>query len=496
MKETSLRYTTSSSLLLIAGCIGMLALPRMATLKAAPAYPIKVHSSRRYLIDQNNKPFPIFGDSGWDIIAYLNPTDQKGYFADRSGKGFNCILTSLLCWTYIKGKSDASSYDGKIPFTTPGDLTTPNPAYWSEIDSMVSLAATYNLCMILVVSETGINGIPSTNSWLTVFRSAGTKGCFNYGVFLGNRYKNRPNIIWEHGNDYTISSSDDLLLRAVIDGIRSVDSNHIHTAEVDKPTSTKFARNDLTSDDPTLWANCDFNFAYTAFPSYATCFLGYNLSGYKPVILGESTYESEGGTDTDAGTPLVLRRQEWWASLAGTAGQLYGNHYTWLFGYGGNNWRSHLSDTGTVQLTYLFDFFSPLQWYNLLPDHLHTFVTAGHGSSFTKFSASTARGTIPADTYQTAALSLDRSLGIVYAAAGTRVTVDMSKMSGLSTARWFDPSNNTYTTISESPFPNTGTHNFSTPGKNHAGDTDWILVLTSNVADPGDSSAAVQSPRY
>ena len=48
------------------------------------------------------------------------------------------------------------------------------------------------------------------------------------------------------------------------------------------------------------------------------------------------------------------------------------------------------------------------------------------------------------------------------------------------TARWYDPSNGTFTAIAGSPFANTGSRNFTPAGNNHAGDGDWVLVLESS----------------
>ena len=45
------------------------------------------------------------------------------------------------------------------------------------------------------------------------------------------------------------------------------------------------------------------------------------------------------------------------------------------------------------------------------------------------------------------------------------------------TARWFDPSANTFTVIAGSPFSNAGARQFTPPGKNSAGEPDWVLVL-------------------
>ena len=58
------------------------------------------------------------------------------------------------------------------------------------------------------------------------------------------------------------------------------------------------------------------------------------------------------------------------------------------------------------------------------------------------------------------------------------ITVDMSKLSGSSvTARWYDPTNDTYSTVAGSPFANIGTRQFTPPGNNAEGSSDWVLVL-------------------
>ena len=57
----------------------------------------------------------------------------------------------------------------------------------------------------------------------------------------------------------------------------------------------------------------------------------------------------------------------------------------------------------------------------------------------------------------------------------------MSKLSGTVTARWYDPTAGTFTDISGSPFANSGSHNFTTPGNNADGDEDWVLVLELSV---------------
>jgi hypothetical protein len=58
-----------------------------------------------------------------------------------------------------------------------------------------------------------------------------------------------------------------------------------------------------------------------------------------------------------------------------------------------------------------------------------------------------------------------------------KVTIDMAKLSGPVTAQWFDPTNNSFTPIAGSPFPNSGSRHFTPPGNNSAGNGDWVLDL-------------------
>ena len=73
-----------------------------------------------------------------------------------------------------------------------------------------------------------------TIGWLDTLRTNGAAKAFAYGQYLGDRYKNFPNIIWMHGNDFQSwrNAADNALVQAVARGIRSVDSNHIHTVEL------------------------------------------------------------------------------------------------------------------------------------------------------------------------------------------------------------------------------------------------------------------------
>jgi Protein of unknown function (DUF4038) len=67
--------------------------------------------------------------------------------------------------------------------------------------------------------------------------------CYRFGVFLGNRYRDFPNIIWAFGNDYDEEAwsvtPTDVAVMAVAHGILSQDKNHLVTLELGGPLGTK-----------------------------------------------------------------------------------------------------------------------------------------------------------------------------------------------------------------------------------------------------------------
>ena len=120
-----------------------------------PAYPLKVSGNRRYLVDQNNTPFLIAGESPQALMVNLSEAEAEEFFANRQSHGFNTVWINLLCKPYTGGRADGSTYDGILPFTTPDDLATPNPAYFDRCDRMLRLAAKHGLLVMLDPIETG-----------------------------------------------------------------------------------------------------------------------------------------------------------------------------------------------------------------------------------------------------------------------------------------------------------------------------------------------------
>src|SRR6516165_9603582 len=100
------------------------------------AYPVKASSNNRYLIDQNNSPFMIVGDSPHRLIGRLSKSDAEFYMANRQRYGINTLWVELLCNDATACNVDGTTFDGIPPFTTPGDISTPNSVYFQRVDDM------------------------------------------------------------------------------------------------------------------------------------------------------------------------------------------------------------------------------------------------------------------------------------------------------------------------------------------------------------------------
>jgi DNA-binding NarL/FixJ family response regulator len=114
-----------------------------------PAYPLKASDNGRYLVDQNGTPTILVGDSPHSLFVNLSTQQADTYFGNRASYGINALWIEVLCNTYTAGRPDGSTYDGIIPFTTPGDMSTPNPAYFRRLDQMVRLAANHGIQIVM-----------------------------------------------------------------------------------------------------------------------------------------------------------------------------------------------------------------------------------------------------------------------------------------------------------------------------------------------------------
>ncbi len=208
-----------------------------SALTTNPAFPLKVSANNRCLVDRDGAPFLMAGDSPQSLIGNLSEDEAAAYVANRETYGINALWINLLCNAGSGCGSDGATADGLVLFTVPGNLSTPNPAYFfRRAEDVIRLADKRGMVVILDPIE--------TVGCLGTLRANGVTNAYGYGQYLGNRYRDVPNTIWMHGNDFQSSqdSDDRSLVQVVARGIRDANPNHLHAVELNFLTSGSLER--------------------------------------------------------------------------------------------------------------------------------------------------------------------------------------------------------------------------------------------------------------
>ncbi len=285
-----------------------------------------------------------------------------------------------------------------------------------------------------------------------------------YGHFLGKRYARFRNLCWMHCGDRNPDASLAECARRIARAIREEAPHHLHTAHLEH----EFASAAFFHGEDWL----DVNMAYTYGASYLHVLPEYRRKDpVRPVILGETGYEGEPNAiellpdarNGDLWNPYRIRRNAWWAVLSGASGYCAGTRL-WRFE---SNWRDVLNTESSRQAPLIRRLLESLPWWRLRPDEDHALVTAGYGA-WKK-----------AD-WVAAALAGDGSAALAYLPGPGTIQVALGRLRGPVAAAWFDPASGKTSPANGSPFPASGDRSFSSPGKNAAGDGDWVLVLKAD----------------
>jgi hypothetical protein len=415
-------------------------------------FSLKISENRRYLVDAKGKPYFLLGDTPW-FLQKIPLEDVRRVMDDRKAKGFNTLFLEILDDSRLPSRD---AY-GNIAFQPELDITKPVEAYWRYADAVMDEAAGRGFFVIMSELWYGYG----KGLWMHHVTPGSAR---TYGHFLGRRYARFKNLMWMHcgdrNPDQRLADSANELARA----IRQEAPHHLHTAHMEH----EFSSADFFNREAWL----DVNMAYTYGASYLQGTREYQRKDpVRPVILGETGYEKEPNAiellpDAQKGdlwTPYRIRRNAWWAILSGACGYCAGTRL-WRFE---PNWREVLNVKSSQQAPLIRRLLESRSWWRLVPDTPHELVTAGFGQWK------------QAD-HVAAAVAEDGTLAIAYLPGSGTIQVDMGRLREPVSAAWFDPTNGQHKSIEGSPFDNKGRRDFLSPGKNSAGDSDWVLILQTS----------------
>ncbi|AGA57434.1 hypothetical protein Theco_1268 [Thermobacillus composti KWC4] len=295
---------------------------------------LRIGNGGRHLALEDGRPFFWLGDTAWELFHRLTIEDAEHYLRTRSGQQFTVIQAVVLA--EFEGVTTANAY-GRLPLKTganglpdPGQPDTDGPnSYWDHVDAIIRLAESLDLYIALLPT------------WGDKFNKAWGKGpeiftpdnAWRYGRWLGERYRDAPNIVWVLGGDSS--------------------SRQLH-------------------DEPWL----DFNMIQSGhgeaiISSDARVLVDYGREPVKPVLDAEPCYEDHPiGFKAANGyfDAADVRKAAYYALLSGACGHTYGHHSVWAMADGpmagagshgnpGNyivmSWRDALRRPGAEQMRWL-----------------------------------------------------------------------------------------------------------------------------------------------
>lgn len=414
-------------------------------LSAAPvAFPIGPSEDRRYLIDSQGRPFFVHADTAWNLPKKLTLDEAKDYLDDRTRRGFTAVLLHAVG----KEQGPMTNRAGHDPFAPTDDILKPVEAYWKHLDAVLAECERRGLLVFLAPLWIRWGGTDK-QGWRNQLTDLNARP---YGQFLGERYGKHRNLVWILGGDANPKEKTEAI-RKLASGIREKAPGQLLTVH-NAPENASAAH--FADDD---WL--DINLAYSYREVYRHILPEYReRKPIRPIVLGESGYEDE-SNDKRGGAPVRMRRQAYCAILSGAlGGHAFGQRHVWRVD---PEWRAALDSPATRQMEHVKTLFTTRAWFRLVPDADNETLVGGYGDGDTERAV--------------AARTADGQLVLAYVPSPREVTIDLNRLAGPTTARWFDPTDGTYTMIDGSPVKAAGLRRFAPPERNAAGDGDFVLVL-------------------
>ena len=425
--------------------------------------PLRVSDNQRYLQTADEKPFFWLGDTAWELFNRLNREDADKYLKKRAEQGFTVIQAVALA--EIDGLHTPNPY-GEVPLEN-DDPARPREAYFRHVDYIIDQAAKEGLYIALLPTWGDKLYKATWGMGPEVFNPTSAKA---YGRYIGNRYKDRKNIIWILGGDRNPRHEQDVAVwRAMADGVaegvggyeKALMSFHPQPNNLADGGSSKWFHQDK-------WL--DFNMFQTGHCRETNVWdrlqVAYTKKPTKPVLDGEPLYEDHpvcfNARDLGTSSPYDVREKAYFGLFAGGFGHTYGCHGVWQMwapGRDGINgphyyWYDALDLPGANQMKFVRRLMESRPIFDRVPDQ--SLITD------------------PLQEHNHIQATRGKDYAFIYSAQGRDFTVNLGKISGSTlNAYWYNPRNGEVK--DGESVQNKGQKKFSPPSAGYG--QDWVLVL-------------------
>jgi hypothetical protein len=423
---------------------------------------LKVSENKRFLVQEDESPFFWLADTAWELFHRLNREDAELYLRNRAERRFSVIqavglaeheglTTGNAYGRFPLKKNEQGQYDPLIP-DLDGDYS-----YWDHVDYIVDQAAALGL-YIAFLPTWGDKYNLMWGKGPEIFNSNNARP---YGQWLGERYKDRDNVIWVLGGDRPQHTREHFdIIYSMAEGLREGDGGaHLMTFHPPGDQSSSLHMHN----EPWLTFNMiqsgHHEWVRTNFDKVAA---DYHREPIKPVVDGEPCYEDHpinfkadnGYFDADD-----VRKAAYHAVFAGAFGHTYGHHSIWSMTtkpepYFIMTWKDAILRPGAEQMSHLRSLMESRPFLTRVPDQCLIADNYGGANRMTA-----TRG---------------ESYAMIFSPNGLPIRVMMGKIRGTSVkASWYDPRTGAW--ADAGVYVNDGEVEYQPPTSGRDGD--WILVL-------------------
>jgi hypothetical protein len=439
---------------------------------------LHVHTNGHALMTEDGAPFFWLGDTAWELFHRLSREEARRYFETRQRQRFNVVQAVALA--EFNGLSEPNRY-GELPLFD-RDPTRPNDAYFRLVDEYIDMAAAHEIYIGLLPTW---GDKVAKGMWMSENVIFTPENARIYGRRLGERYRDRSNIIWIMGGDRPAvydTYDERPVWRALAEGIRE----HIPHALMSYHTKGGESSSRDLHEEPWL----DVNMMQSGHggghdvPVWDWITDDYARTPTKPTLDGEPNYEDHPVNPWPTWDPANgyfrdydVRKQTYRSVFAGGCGVTYGHHAVWQFyaperevvNYADRYWTEAITRPGAEQMRRLRALIESRPLFTRIPDQSLLRSDAGAGPAHIR-----------------ATRDSNGQYALIYFPQPMQTAeIDLTRLAG-ETARawWYDPRSGSAQEIGV--FPTTQPHAFTTP----ADGPDWVLALDSvdaGFAPPGQA---------
>lgn len=461
-------------------CIGA-ALVMAGNVAGAVAPRLKISENRRFLVQEDGRPFFYLGDTAWELFHRATREEAERYLRNRVEKGFTVIQAVALA--EFSGLETPNAY-GHRPLidndpARPWLVDGPDNDYWDHVDWVIDRANQLGLTIGLLPSWGDKWQKARWGIGPEVFTPENARA---YGEWIGRRYRDRG-ILWIMGGDRGIENEQQrAIIAGMAEGIRAVDGTRLMTFHPPGGNGSSTWWHDA----PWLDFNMRQNGHSLEYARYHSTLLDYQRTPVKPVIDGEPVYEDHpvDFRQAELGHSVAadVRRPLYWDLFNGAFGHTYGHHSVWQMFDAQRQpvndpllpWTEAVDQPGAGQMQFARWLLESRPFLTRVPDPSlvveQSPTTAWPGQGRYRFVATRDEA---------------GSYAMIYAPVGRRFRVRLEALSGTKLrAWWFNPRDGIAQQLEE--FTKTSEREFVPPTPGEL--LDWVLVLddvAKNYPAPG-----------